>query len=343
MSWFVSRCFVHRVCGLLLPLLLVVACGGGDGAADRVVSAPAAPAADRATAAAVAAGPESLMLRAEPHGIKSLRLSWPGSADPSVVYTVLQRTEADGPFQLFASGLHNNSLVVRLPLHLIDWRHHEYRVMACGNSAGCSIYYGGQLLDLVAAMTGYLKASNTGRYDQFGAAVALSADGNTLAVGAPDESSNGQGVNPKIKDNDQANDSGAVYVFVRDGATWTQRAYVKAIDPKADAAFGRSVALAADGSTLAVGADRYSRSWGSRCGAVYVFSRSGGTWSQQFRLEASDSSRRDQFGGQVALSADGNTLAVGSMLEESAATGVNGNEYDDSAFEAGAVYRRASS
>ncbi len=77
----------------------------------------------------------------------------------------------------------------------------------------------------------YLKASNTGAGDWFGSAVAVSGD--TLVVGARFEDSNATGVNGDQADN-SVNDSGAAYVFVRSGTTWSQQAYLKASNTGAD-------------------------------------------------------------------------------------------------------------
>ena len=73
-------------------------------------------------------------------------------------------------------------------------------------------------------------------------------------------------------------------------------------------------------------------------GAVYVYSRSGGQWTRQAYVKASNTGAGDYFGSFVALSADGNTMAVAAHWESSAATGVNGNQGDDSLPQAGAVY-----
>jgi trimeric autotransporter adhesin len=194
----------------------------------------------------------------------------------------------------------------------------------------------------------YVKASNTDPRDQFGYSVALSADGSTLAVGAIWESSAAAGIGGDQGDN-SAMHAGAVYVFTRSGTTWSQQAYVKASNPDPGDQFGYSVALSADGSTLAVGAhgegsaatgisgDQTDNSVG-RAGAVYVFTRSGATWSQQAYVKASNTDPEDYFGAHVALSEDGSTLAVGAIGEASAAIGIGGNQDDDSAVRAGAVY-----
>ncbi|MGI9305419.1 MAG: hypothetical protein ACR2RB_22365, partial [Gammaproteobacteria bacterium] len=93
----------------------------------------------------------------------------------------------------------------------------------------------------------YIKASNTDANDFFGSAISLSGDGDTLAVGAGDEDSSATGING-IQTNNLANSSGAVYVFSRNGAMWTQRAYLKGSNTRAGDTFGHSVSLSGDGN-----------------------------------------------------------------------------------------------
>jgi hypothetical protein len=213
----------------------------------------------------------------------------------------------------------------------------------------------------------YLKASNPGEEANFGSggtltgnagnSAAISADGNTIAIGAPHESSGAKGINGNQNDH-SVYSSGAVYVFRRTGTTWAQQAYVKASNPGQGDNFGSMVALSADGNTIAVAA-YYEASAATgingnqndrsipQAGAVYVFTRTGTTWSQQAYVKASNTGRAgvgdafskgDQFGYSIALSADGNTLAVGAIGEDSAATGINGDQADDSAMGSGAAY-----
>src|SRR6267142_855606 len=197
----------------------------------------------------------------------------------------------------------------------------------------------------------YIKASNAKKDDQFGLTVALSGDGNTMAVGATAEDSAAKGINGNQTDHSALN-AGAVYVFVRSGGNWVQQAYVKASNAKAGDQFGASLALSGDGNTLAVGATGESSSATgvngnqadtsmSGAGAVYVFRRSGVTWSQQAYVKASNTGEKedgDQFGYSVAISSDGNTLATGAIAEDSAATGINGDQSNNAADGAGAVY-----
>ena len=95
---------------------------------------------------------------------------------------------------------------------------------------------------------GYIKASNTGTDDAFGSPVTLSADGNTLAVGAFEDSS-AIGINGDQADN-SSQLSGAVYVFTRTGSVWEQQAYIKASNTNDFDRFGRSVSFVQDGDIL---------------------------------------------------------------------------------------------
>lgn len=197
----------------------------------------------------------------------------------------------------------------------------------------------------------YLKASNAKKDDQFGSTVALSGDGNTMAVGSTGEDSASKGINGNQTDRSALN-AGAVYVFVRSGSAWVQQAYIKASNAHKGYQFGSSLALSNDGNTLAVGSVGEASSAtgidGNQAdasmpgaGAVYVFARTGASWSQQAYVKASNTgelSDGDQFGYSVSLSGDGNTLATGAISERSAATGINGNQADKSADGAGAVY-----
>jgi hypothetical protein len=213
----------------------------------------------------------------------------------------------------------------------------------------------------------YIKASNAEAYDHFacgggnqghtGTSIALNGDGSTMAIGAPFESGGAAGVNGNQRDN-SVYASGAVYVYVRQGDSWTQQAYVKASNPGQSDHFGSSVALSRDGNTMAVAAHwEASGATGvngnqndnsiPQSGAVYVFTRNGTTWTQQAYIKASNTGKAgegqlagdgDQFGFSLALSGDGNTLAVGAISEDSAAQQINGNQGDDSAQSAGAVY-----
>jgi len=206
----------------------------------------------------------------------------------------------------------------------------------------------------------YVKASNTDAFDAFGSGrgtqISLSGDGNTLAVSAYNEQSNASGVNGD-DNNNLADRAGAAYVFHYDGTDWFQQAYIKASNSSNVYRFGYQLALSSDGMTLAVGVqseDSCSAGVGgdqndNSCpyaGAVYVFHFNGTDWTQTAYVKASNAAGGnrpaglgDGFGtAGIALSADGTTLAVGATGEGSAATGIGGDQTDDSADSSGAVY-----
>jgi hypothetical protein len=184
----------------------------------------------------------------------------------------------------------------------------------------------------------YVKASSPALNDYFGWSVALSGDGATMVVGAPG------------KDVGQILDAGAAYVFAHDGQVWSQQAYVQASTIKPIIDFGWSAALSDDGDTMAIGAcfessdatgidgDENDQS-APDAGAVYMFVRDGqNAWSQQAFVKASNSDDGDDFGRSVALSGDGNTLAVSASWEDSSADGVGANQADETVLDAGAAY-----
>ena len=188
----------------------------------------------------------------------------------------------------------------------------------------------------------YLKASNTGANDRFGISVAVSGD--TVVVGAIFESSAATGVNGNGADN-SASGSGAAYVYQRTAGVWSHEAYLKASNTGADDRFGESVAVS--GYTVVVGAwaedsaatgidGNGADNSASGSGAAYLFARNEGIWSQQAYLKASNTGAGDQFGRSVAVSGD--TVVVGANGEGSAATGVDGDQADNSASGSGAAY-----
>jgi hypothetical protein len=181
----------------------------------------------------------------------------------------------------------------------------------------------------------YLKASNTGVSDQFGAAVAIHED--TVVIGAIFEDSGTGDPN-----DNSASAAGAAYVFVRDGSgAWTEQAYLKAGNREAGDRFGSAVAV--HGDTIAVGAvgedsantNDPGDNASDNAGAVYVFTRSGTAWSQQAYLKADNLDDRDEFGYSVGVA--GSWIIAGAPFEDGSATGVGASD-DNSAESAGAVY-----
>ena len=268
-------------------------------------------------------------------GVKELRFTWP-AVSGATFYRLLENPDGVSGYTQVATNLtalsYNHTIAVHRRVNA------SYIVEAC-NGGGCTASFAQILGTNLTQAIGYVKASNTQANDQFGYSVALSGDGNTLAVGAPNEDSGSTGINSTP--NEAASNAGAVYVFARVAGTWLQQAYVKASNAAgANDAFGISVALSSDGNTLAVGArgeassttgiDSNPNESAPAAGAVYVYTRSAGTWSPQATfVKASNTEASDLFGSSVALSGDGNTLAVGAPFEGSAATGIGGNQTDD--------------
>ena len=131
-----------------------------------------------------------------------------------------------------------------------------------------------------------LFASDRADFDQFG--IAVDVVGDTIVVGAHG-------------DNDEGFQTGAVYVFRRNGTTWTEEQKLKASDAAPDSAFGWSVALS--GQTIAIGAPGES-SGALFSGAVYVFVNDGTSWQQQGKIKANSTMMNQQLGFTVSVSGD---------------------------------------
>ena len=146
-----------------------------------------------------------------------------------------------------------------------------------------------------------LVASDGYSRDLFGWSVSI--DGDTIVVGAG------------FQDEEGANNGGAAYVFTRSGTTWSQQAKIQASDKEANDYFGVSISISSD--TVVVGAMGESTG-GTAAGAAYVFTRSGTTWSQQAKIQASDKEASDYFGEAISISSD--TIIVGANMEDTGGT-----------------------
>jgi hypothetical protein len=132
-----------------------------------------------------------------------------------------------------------------------------------------------------------------------GQSVALSGGGNTAVVGG-------------FNDNGSI---GAAWVFTRDGGAWVQQGdKLVGTGAVGKAGQGESIALSADGNTAVVGG--LNDNGGG--GAAWVYTRSGGVWTQQgSKLVGYDATAAAEQGISVALSADGNTAIVGGPIDNS--------------------------
>ncbi len=179
--------------------------------------------------------------------IKIFHFTWTDVAD-ATHYKLLE--SADGASEFIQVGndvaASKQSIDHIVPLHARV--NAKYILQSCNTNAcidSASVEVTGSLQEAI----GYVKASNTDEEDWFATSVALSADGNTLAVGAHGEASSGLGIDTGEAD-DSADKAGAVYVFTRMGGSWSQQAYVKASNTDAGDSFGSFVALSGDGNTL---------------------------------------------------------------------------------------------
>lgn len=196
----------------------------------------------------------------------------------------------------------------------------------------------------ISRVIGYIKAADTVAGENFGTSVSVSADGNTLAVGA------------------WSNGTGVVYLYSRRATAggapaWVYLATLKAPNPGAGDRFGFSVGLNSDGSEIVVGAPGEDNSYGlgmpasandvctgrtldlepgcaTDSGAVYVYQRPQVGWAGDIStpvayLKAFNAGAQDNFGASISISHKGDVVAVGAVGED---------DYSDTVLNSGAVY-----
>ena len=147
-----------------------------------------------------------------------------------------------------------------------------------------------------------IQSSDIETGDQFGVSTHISTDGNTVVVGAQVESTGGA-------------TTGSTYIFTRSGTTWSQQAKLQPSDVAAGDASGAQVSISGDGNTLVLSSPGDDTGY-TGAGAAYIFTRSGTTWSQQQKIQASDIQAGDFFGIAVALDTTGDLAIVGSYRED---------------------------
>ena len=256
---------------------------------------------------------------------KTYRLTWQ-SVEGAQFYRVLENIDGVSGFNPISEELSATTLQFDHRVAIYKRLNASYIVQACTES-NCIDSEAQHVPDVIASAVGYFKASNTDPGDMFGGAISLSADGNTLAVGAIAEASS-SGLN-----GDQDNNAflgahsrtvgpgaGAVYLFQRANGVWEQQAYIKPRDRGPSDQFGGSVALSADGKTLVVGAEYeglivtdgfpFTNRDTAAIGAAYVFLRIGeDSWSQEAKLKPQFDDI-DFFGDKVDVSQDGGHITV---------------------------------
>ena len=157
-------------------------------------------------------------------------------------------------------------------------------------------------------------APSTSAY--FGQSVDISKDGNYVIVGSQNYAGNGGTLSA----------SGAAYVFKDSNGTWVEKQRLEASDKGTSDNFGISVSISNDGLTALIGAYGWDTTSTNGEGAAYIFTRSGETWTQTQRLEASDQQVGDRFGYSVDIDSSGEYAIIGAYLE------------DDKGSQAGAAY-----
>lgn len=366
---------------LLLSLaagtFLLTACGGDDdnnSSPSSSVSSIPSSLRSSFSAASVPANGSGVWpsVKVEAQTPKLLTFQW-SAVEGATFYKLFKHDVATGGVVQVGGDLTSTSATDEIGVHVHDWVNNYYYVEACTADACSKSDLTFTATEMIKAI-GYFKASNGETGDFFGWSIALSADGTTLAVGAPAEDSKAIGPNGDQVNNDSSN-SGAVYVFIKENGVWLQQAYLKASNTEQpnlnsnrfliNDRFGYKVALSDDGNTLAVSALlEDSPSYGVNCnqnnyevtnpgsslsdpsddligavsynvGAVYVFSRAEAVWTQDayvkplYSLLQLDVEEGLRFGESLALSGDGKTLAVGAT-SDSLSLSISVNYFDSS-------------
>ena len=131
-----------------------------------------------------------------------------------------------------------------------------------------------------------------------GLSIAISGDGNTVFLGVPTVSCEAGGR------------CGITYVYSRRGTDWTLQQTLRALDPQTQGYFGITTSLSRDGNTAIIGAIGTSCGIVAHCGAAYIFTQSGGVWTERQKLVEPGPGASPYFAGRVALSGDGKTALV---------------------------------
>ena len=153
----------------------------------------------------------------------------------------------------------------------------------------------------------------------FGSSLALSADGGTVLIGAYGEYSSTNNTN-------QGDGIGAAYLYTQSSGWGAPQIFTDAAAARLEG-FGNSVALAGDGTTLAIGAQNAGVNNADAAGKVFVYRLSGGAWNPLHTFNNPKAVDGDNFGSAVALSAEGATLLAGAMNVAVAGRGSAGLAY----------------
>ncbi|VAX00923.1 High-affnity carbon uptake protein Hat/HatR [hydrothermal vent metagenome] len=278
---------------LLVSVFFISSCGGAKSSAPVVLSAPTTPV--------------NVTLS---YDVNQINFSW-DTTNGATSYQLLSQLTPTGEFVAIQEATISTTTSLTIPVHLHNWVTAQYKIRSC-NSLGCIDTNAIAVKNQSANAIGYFKASNNNAGDEFGTAVALSGDGNTMAIAAPKEDS----FNVSVLDDNSAIDSGMVYIYKKINNKWQFQQYIKPSLIQQGAEFGAALALDDTGATLIVG--QHIGSSASLTGMAYIFELTNGQWSQIKSFSALKPLANDYFGFSVAISGDGNTVVVG-------APGLNAN------------------
>lgn len=274
---------------------LFSACGGGgDGDGASFAAPPGNP-----------AQPDAFSATADATNTRELALSWTESIGANLYRVKIKRSDLEND-EVLADNIdadtrqHIVSASMLRKFSLV-WTQATVKIEAC-NAAGCTeadpISLDAFQEDIVAPNS-YLKGDGIAA-SVMGRAVAISDDGNVIAVGSPGYSSG-----------PATSGSGAVFVYPRNGAP------IRLLNPTpaANDGFGTSIALSADGSVLAVGAP-LDDAVATDAGAVHIYNRVGATWVLQLSVGPGLTQAAGvQYGQAIAISRDATTLAIGAPFD----------------------------
>ena len=163
-----------------------------------------------------------------------------------------------------------------------------------------------------------LAQTNYSGNDLFGWSVAISANGDTVVVGAPHRTGG-------------ASQQGAAYLFYKPGGGWTNSVFqhdmLTASDGAANDYFGYSVSITAYGGAFIVGANGDDIGVNTDQGSAYVFAYSPPFWAQSAKLTAFDGAANDWFGASASISGDGSVVVVGANGHDFGINSNNGAAY----------------
>jgi FG-GAP repeat protein len=169
---------------------------------------------------------------------------------------------------------------------------------AVDGNVGAGAAYVYELTSSRWRQVGMLTPEKPQPYDGFGWSVAISGDGHTVVVGAPN------------RDSPVNQDIGGAYIFSDTSGSWLLVAALRSTDVNAYDEFGSSVAISRDGSTVIAGSPGHGEAPTGTDGSAYVIQQVSGVWSVTHKIAPQRSEKNSNFGMYVALDADGNTAVV---------------------------------